>query len=433
MDGALYEALGVEAPAVDWSSGKPVAKGPGRQNDALVTVPTSLKLDEKHLRGNVVGSFIEGWPMQAGGPAAVALAMLHETFLGDSSPWAMYLKSLPGPGDPALDVPLVWPEEDQEELARSSTTDLKGLRAAIAEDHAWLQANAFAAAPDLFPPELYSLERYTWAHAVALSRGVVVDGALAVVPGISEARRVSAGSGRANVEVQARATGGLFSARKESLCLAATAAVVAGDDLALGVDESPAELLLNYGVPPVDAPCECVLRFGVSPNDPLAGDKTVVLEDMAGLSANQMWTIRSGNVDRSDLLRYMRVVQLQGIDAFILEAVFINDVWDYHLAEPFSRENEDRAVDEVIRACAENLQKFAGNEQEDAMLGADPASSRKAALAALRMRERAALRDTMHWFQAEKEGNSGKEYYQERRLRELNLDRPVDPEEIVPG
>lgn len=59
--------------------------------------------------------------------------------------------------------------------------------------------------------------------------------------------------------------------------------------------------------------------------------------------------------------------------------------------------------------------------------------SHKAMMAALRVGERAALRDTTRWLEEERGLADAKEYYQERRLKELNLDRPVSEDEIVPS
>jgi hypothetical protein len=121
------------------------------------------------------------------------------------------------------------------------------------------------------------------------------------------------------------------------------------------------------------------------------------------------------------------------MDAFILEAVFVDEVWSAHLALPFSRANEDKACDGAIDACARALGRMAGDEASDAARVTAADGSRATRMATLRVGERAALRDTLRWFEQERGYNGGKEYYQERRLRELNLDRPVSEDEIIPG
>jgi [ribulose-bisphosphate carboxylase]-lysine N-methyltransferase len=121
------------------------------------------------------------------------------------------------------------------------------------------------------------------------------------------------------------------------------------------------------------------------------------------------------------------------MDTFILEAVFVNDVWDTHLAYPFSKRNEECACEGAISACKAAMDAMAGDERADAALAASGDGSRASRMAALRVGERAALRDTLRWFEQERGFNDGKEYYQERRLRELNLDRPVSEDEIIPS
>lgn len=121
------------------------------------------------------------------------------------------------------------------------------------------------------------------------------------------------------------------------------------------------------------------------------------------------------------------------MDAFILEAIFINDVWDEHLASPFSKANEDQACQLAIDLCTSAFEAIKGDDEADAAAAAAADGSHKAMMASLRLGERAALRDTIRWLQEERALNDGKEYYQERRLKELNLDRPVSEDEIVPG
>lgn len=304
-----------------------------RPGDKLLSVPEGLHLSEAGLRANVVGSFLDGWPMAAGEPAALAVALLHEVFLADASPWAGYVRALPPAGAGSLDVPVLWNEAEQAELAASTTLPVAALLAEMAADYAWLSAGPFAQAPDLFPPAVYSRERYAWAHAVALSRAVRLDGKLVLVPGVGEASRTGRAR-QANVGVELRSTGGgggfgFFGGGKKkssAAVLVASAGAPAGAAASLGADLSPAECLWSYGQLPAGRAGECELRVGVGAADRLRVDKEEVLRG-AGLAPSQLWTLRSGGLDRSDLLKYLRLVALQGARAAASPAARPGPAW----------------------------------------------------------------------------------------------------------
>ncbi|KAG8458071.1 hypothetical protein KFE25_012731 [Diacronema lutheri] len=411
-----------------------------RPGEELVSVPDALHLSEASLRANVVGSFLDGWPMAAGEHAPLALALLHESFLADASPWAGYIRALPPAGEGSLDVPLLWSDAEQAELSASTTLPVRALLAELAADYAWLSAGPFAQAPDLFPPHVYSPQRYAWAHAVALSRAVRLDGKLVLAPGVGDvARSGSARGASASAERRQPSAGGFSffgggggAAKPGAAVLVAREGARPGAPLALEADLSPAECLWAHGRLPVGRSGECELRLVVPPSDRLLADKAEVLSQ-AGLSTSQLWTLRSGALEREELLKYLRLVALRGGDAFILEPVFAADLWPQHLAAPFSRLNEDEACGLGIELCTAAVTAMCGDAQADAAAAAASDGSRSARMAALRVGERAALLDSMRWLEEERALNGGKEYYQERRLRELNLNRPISDDEIVPA
>lgn len=119
-------------------------------------------------------------------------------------------------------------------------------------------------------------------------------------------------------------------------------------------------------------------------------------------------------------------------DAFILEACFSDSVWST-LSLPFSKVNELKVFTYLRDTCASLLSRL--TREPSVAVGEE----RRALLAELREQERAALEGSLTILEAEVrllEGNGldTREYYQERRLRELNLLRPLDESEIVmPG
>lgn len=147
--------------------------------------------------------------------------------------------------------------------------------------------------------------------------------------------------------------------------------------------------------------------------------------------------LRCGSASTLDVTAFSPVrappLSPAGGDAFILEPVFAADLWPQHLAAPFSRLNEDEACGLGIELCTAAVTAMCGDAQADAAAAAASDGSRSARMAALRVGERAALLDSMRWLEEERALNGGKEYYQERRLRELNLNRPISDDEIVPA
>ena len=129
------------------------------------------------------------------------------------------------------------------------------------------------------------------------------------------------------------------------------------------------------------------------------------------------------------LMRFARLKSIEGRDSFILEACFANTVWD-QMSMPFSKNNEVKALQMILDLCSDALNNMA----EDVTF--DKGSNNPVDLAAkLRKQERTALLGATRKLEKElynrKKETDKTEYYQERRLRELNLDRPLDGNEIV--
>ena len=146
----------------------------------------------------------------------------------------------------------------------------------------------------------------------------------------------------------------------------------------------------------------------------------------------------SHNVDKDPmLLQYARLKCIEGQDAFILEACFMNTVWDT-LSLPFSKMNEVKALNTIINVCESSLRRILPAEsgvdasETTAVTGLE---SPAILMSRLRQQERLALENTLIKLRGNlalirRDGDST-EYYQERRLRELALDRPLEGNEIV--
>jgi [ribulose-bisphosphate carboxylase]-lysine N-methyltransferase len=141
-------------------------------------------------------------------------------------------------------------------------------------------------------------------------------------------------------------------------------------------------------------------------------------------------------------VQFLRLLVLDGPDLFLLEPVFRNEVVDF-MALPVSEANE-LAVGALVSGRAAQaialLDAAAAKAAAAAASAATPSSrsspgSTPAAAAALaaavRVGERQALRATVGWWARDAELVKQKEFYQERRLKEMGLDKPWSPEDGV--
>jgi len=81
-----------------------------------------------------------------------------------------WMAALPTPEEMEKSHPLLWPEVSQDELQGSSTKKIYRLLDDAEEDAVWLEECLWEAHPDDFPEEIFNLQMWKWALAVAYSR-----------------------------------------------------------------------------------------------------------------------------------------------------------------------------------------------------------------------------------------------------------------------
>jgi len=144
-------------------------------------------------------------------------------------------------------------------------------------------------------------------------------------------------------------------------------------------------------------------------------------------------------------VQFLRLMVLDGADLFLLEPVFRNELMDF-VALPVSEANE-LAVGALVSSRAKqalDMIEASAPKRKDAIAGAagaaaartgslqDATTTTPAALAeAVASGERDALLATLGWWARDAELVKQKEFYQERRLKEMGLDKPWSPEEGV--
>lgn len=401
---------------------------------------------------------------------------------------AAYVAGLPYDAD--LDVPLLWADEELAFLEGSVLGEQAArMKTEVAAEWAALDGALLDPARDAFPAAVYTADAYAWSAAVVVERGLSLPGyPLVLAPAIDLATGVVGGAAEGAVDIVGT---GLFGRTKVVQLSAPAGGLPAGATVAGVTAEAAAEgrsfrdLFLEAGVVAA-APAATAkdadkggvvgLSFGLSPEDGQYDDKVDILETYAypgeaagdededgeervfplaaapagagygtddasgageeGDSPEDGGGVESWSRDSwtppADLMPFLRLVMLGGGDVFLLEAVFRPEVWGF-MAYPVSEDNEAAAIDAILAACATALDGYAAAPAAEAATAATSATTTRRAALARRLVgvETSALRACVAYFTRERATLDSVEYYQERRLRELNLLRPVDPSEIV--
>lgn len=390
------------------------------------------------LKGDLPDTY-EGW---TGDNGLLALAVLNELARasgtgGQQVPqrsvdlqnfFASWVKALPTPDE--MDHPLLWSENDQEVLQSSSTSKIYRRLDDLEDDATWLMEHVFSKNKERYPETVtldgserpcFNLEGFTWALAIVQSRSFFVDGQTRLIPFLDmcnhddDAEEVSAG------------TMGTFGTTKGARLLAATK-YAPGDEVFCSYGpKSAADYLLEHGFCPPQSWKTAVseLTFELDSKDRFYDDKLDILEfetyDQAPMDPTQSFDLvsapgRDGEPDPA-MIQFLRLARLGGTDAFLLESIFRKEVWGF-MEFPVSEQNELAVVNTITEACEKALEELG-----QAPGGGPEVCSR------LRQSETKALSRSMEFLQREKEALDLKEYYQERRLKDLGLDSEWSPED----
>jgi len=301
-------------------------------------------------------------------------------------------------------VVLLWPPEDQDALLAGSQllTSLQGYRSYVEGE-----------AQRLGLPVADLL----WAFAVVRSRRrpPLAEGAeLALIPGLDLVRHAPNPHAVANVT-----RAGMFGGNRPVRVVAARPAK-AGEVVTCDFDPAgpigEGTLLLDYGQACVAFPQHTyTLQLAVPPDTPFRDDKLDVLE-LAGVGPAPSFTLVAGTEPPAALLAVLRLLALQGPDAFLLEAIFRREVWGF-CQEPISQANERSVCDTVVSSAQAELAQL----PPSGTFVWTKLDSREAVAAYAAASEARALRWAADWFGQRVKDLRRLEYYQERRLKGLNL------------
>jgi [ribulose-bisphosphate carboxylase]-lysine N-methyltransferase len=340
-----------------------------------------------------------------------------------------WIKALPSPDD--MDHPLLWSEEDQEVLQSSSTTKIYRRLDDLEDDATWLMENVFAKNKERYPETVrlepgserpcFNLAGFTWAMAIVQSRSFFLDGKIRLVPFLDMCNHDD------DAEEVRSGTMGTFGTIKGAQ-IVASSKYAPGDEVFCSYGpKSAVDYLLEHGFCPPQCWKTSVseLTFELDPEDRFYDDKLDILEfetyDQAPMDPSQSFDLvsapaRDGEPDPA-MIQFLRLAKLGGTDAFLLESIFRKEVWGF-MELPVSEQNELSVVNTITDACERAL------EELRAVSEGGPEVCKM-----LREGEIKALSRTVEFLQREKEALDLKEYYQERRLKDLGLDSEWSPED----
>lgn len=338
--------------------------------------------------------------------------------------WAL---SLPGPLE--FNHPLLWSEKDQEVLQASTTNKIYKQMDDVEEDASWLVQNIFEKQRAKFPETVpwngqmipcYSVQGFTWALALAKSRSFFLNGSLRLLPLLDMCNHGDDGE-----EIRDGFMG-TFGTIKGAVLIASKSYQVGDEVICSYGPKSAADNLLDHGFCPEQCWKTAVaeITVEVDPDDRFHDDKLDILEyetyDQKPMNPVQSFDVvcapgRDGEPDKA-MIQFMRLCKIGSTDAFLLESIFRQDVWSF-MELPVSEKNELDVVNSISDVCQRALAELTVCEGGPAIC------------TRLRESESKALSRTVEYLQREKAALDLKEYYQERRLKDLGLDSTWSPED----
>ena len=296
--------------------------------------------------------------------------------------------------------------EDGEVMLRSTVSS----QGTFLED---LMADYSALVEDgLVEEDVLTLEDYRNAMVAARDCAVVVNDELAICPVTCFAKGAEVGG---DVTMLKGSGGGFLSG-----VLGGKGRIQVGGSSGVDLGRvGSASYMLYHHTPNSDRGCWLEMLFSLDESDQFYDDKADVLETV-GWAEEQSFEVGLNIFDEdtdSDLVRYLRFLCISGEDAFMLESIFRDQIWDF-VKDPVSETNERAVCELLIGRCEEGVRILQEIDQETK--GARGYVSDMARL--VRQTEIDQMEQVTKYIRRDMEALDLKLYYQERRLKELNLD-----------
>ncbi|KAA8497641.1 Fructose-bisphosphate aldolase-lysine N-methyltransferase, chloroplastic [Porphyridium purpureum] len=405
-----------------------------RPEQDILSVPLTLCITPSSARKALsVDLEREGFG-SGSGRVLVVLQILYERALGRKSDKHALIESLVCLHDTNSSNALaLWNDGEIAWLKGSSAYgEAKAERDGLQQEFALLKETVFSRKPEVFTEQDFSFELYQWASSALDAMGFTLtlpEGTgLALVPALHLVSQAETGincSKRVGRQ-------GLFRTTPVASLVSSTR-LEKGDPLVVAYEASDAlELFVKRGVVANSGALRqaVVLDFSLTDMDPFVDDKLDIVEQR-GMQRDMLFTIARDDVEQGvqEMIPFVRLMCLNVLDAYLLEAVFRSDVWGF-MELPVSRTNEELVCESVIACCQARLDDLCA--AGGAALTENETQSERRALAQQWVSgEKEVLEKIVAVMQEAEDSLDTLEYYQERRLRDLDLLRPVDESEIV--
>lgn len=394
--------------------GRPIVQG-----EEVLSVPQEFWMSVAAARAHPeIGPFCTNFRPWV----ALALFLLFEK-ARPSSPWRAYIDILPD----TLDSPLFWSDEELAELEGTQLLgSILGYQQHVENEYSALLAEVITPNPQLFDQALFTCEAFLWAFGILRSRAFppLTGNDLALVPlaDLVNHGMVMNVDGPSWVK---RSSG--FFPRRECLTLCAPLAVKEGEQVFMqyGKTKSNGQLALDHGF------VECsprntatrdsfMLTLELSESDRFFGDKIDIAE-LNGLGSTVYFDLVHEQGIPDNMLPFLRLIALSGPDAFLLEALFRDSVWE-HVQSPVSKENEEASCRAILDGCRSALAGYPTTMDEDLnLLKVGQIGSKLEMAVAIRLGEKKVLEELQLSFESQLASLDRLQYYAERRLRGLGL------------
>lgn len=412
-------------------------------NTELVSLPESVFLSSSTARSGLEAE-VHALKQWSGAddlaPASwLALELLYERAKGDASCFAPLLESIPSLDE--MNAATLWPADQLKWLEGSAVVDrVREIISGVKEE--WEKISQSVANEVFDNPDLdFSLDLYRWAIAIVDARSTLVSSGKELILAPVASQMNTAVSPSVRVEV---GSAGMFFSGKKKIRVVAQRELEPGDELTVyaGSSVRNSDLLVERGIVVPNTSANSVeMVFSLTRMDPFCEDKVQVVEQFGGEAGIPSEGPVRFDMEATDeglwegpesLDIYLRLLCLGGCDAFLLESVFRGDIWD-HLSLPISAENEKAVCDTMIGACEDALDGYAlpSEARYDGDAGDWTMKARWTMAKRLVDGERKILMRAVETYKRRGGSLDAIEYYAERRLKALDLLRPVDESEIV--
>ncbi|GMI55882.1 hypothetical protein ScalyP_jg9108 [Parmales sp. scaly parma] len=316
-----------------------------KAGDNLLSIPYESTITSAN-------SVYKDFELRTGNNGVLALEILDALHSSSVTTTNQFVKSLPPPLSPEMrKFPILWSERQQSVLQQSSTNKIYDILDDLEDDFNSIQSSALA--------PFVTEDEFKWALCIARSQSVFADGELYLSPLLQfanygdekEANEVTAGPKTIFGDSKSKS-------KSKTLLLKAKVDLKKGEQIKINYGpKSAAEHLIDHGFVPEYSKRVAVaeLSFAILADDVFYDDKVDVLQLNPVQKfdfVNDEGVLGKEAIPDPAMFQFLRLANLGQKDAFLLETIFRDDVWDF-MGEPVSQANEMAvydAVDEVVES-----------------------------------------------------------------------------------